>query len=126
MVNGWQNAQRLMRPDVFEGFLGALAQDRAQRYTGGESAKIPVVAPEGEPSALPTPESHEWFTHAGNTVAPNWRNELSLESMETFLEYGPVGNIHLVSPPAPDNRCREGHPDADGHGDRGLRAGFVA
>ncbi len=98
MVNGWQNAQRLMRPDVFEGFLGALAQDRAQRYTGGESAKIPVVAPEGEPSALPTPESHEWFTHAGNTVAPNWRNELSLESMEAFLEYDPAGSMHLRPP----------------------------
>jgi uncharacterized protein len=114
LVNGWQKAQRLMRPNVFEGFLWALAQDRAQRYTGGESAKIPVVAPGGEPSALPTPESHEWFTHAGNTVAPNWRNELSLESMEAFLEYDPAGNIHLVSPPAPDNRCREGHSDADG------------
>jgi fermentation-respiration switch protein FrsA (DUF1100 family) len=98
LVNGWQNAQRLMRPDVFEGFLGALAQDRAQRYTGGESAKIPVVAPEGEPSAPPTPESHEWFTHAGNTVAPNWRNELSLESMEAFLGYDPAGSIYLVSP----------------------------
>ena len=98
MVNGWQKAQRLMRPNVFEGFLWALAQDRAQRYTGGESAKIPVVAPGGEPSALPTPESHEWFTHAGNTVAPNWRNELSLESMKAFLEYDPAGSIHLVSP----------------------------
>jgi hypothetical protein len=98
LVNGWQNAQRLMRPDVFEGFLGALAQDRAQRYTGAESAKIPVVAPEGEPSALPTPESHEWFTHAGNTVAPNWRNERSLESIKAFLEYDPAESIHLVSP----------------------------
>ena len=71
LVNGWGNAQRLMRPDVFEEFLGALAHDRAQRYAGEESAKIPVVAPEGEPSALPTPESYEWFTHAGETVASN-------------------------------------------------------
>ena len=98
LVNGWGNAQRLMRPDVFEEFLGLLAHDRAQRYAGEESAKIPVVAPEGEPSALPTPESYEWFTHAGETVAPNWRNEVSLESMEAFLEYDPAGSIHLVSP----------------------------
>ena len=98
LVNGWGNAQRLMRPDVFGEFLEAVAQDRTARYTEGEGASVPVVAPEGEPSALPTPESYEWFTHAGETVAPNWRNEVSLESMEAFLEYDPAGNIHLISP----------------------------
>ncbi len=98
LVNGWGNAQRLMRPDIFDEFLGAVAQDRTARYTEGEGGSVPVVAPEGEPSALPTPESYEWFTHAGETVAPSWRNEVSLESMEAFLEYDPAGNIHLISP----------------------------
>ena len=36
LVNGWGNAQRLMRPDVFDEFLVALAHDRAQRYAGEE------------------------------------------------------------------------------------------
>jgi hypothetical protein len=98
LVNGWGNAQRLMRPDVFDEFVEAVAQDRTARYTGGEGGSVPVVAPEGEPSALPTPESYEWFGHASETVAPNWRNEVSLESMEAFLEYDPAGNIHLISP----------------------------
>lgn len=98
LVNGWGNAQRLMRPDIFDEFLEAVAQDRTARYTEGEGGSVPVVAPEGEPSALPTPESYEWFTHAGETIAPNWRNEVSLESMEAFLEYDPAGNIHLISP----------------------------
>ncbi|GAC1362294.1 MAG: alpha/beta hydrolase [Ktedonobacteraceae bacterium] len=98
LVNGWENAQRLMRPDVFAQFVEALAHDRAQRYTEGAINYVPVVAPEGQPSALPTPESHEWFTHAGQSVAPNWRNQVSLESMEKFLEYNPASNIHLISP----------------------------
>ncbi len=98
LVNGWGNAQRLMRPDIFDEFLGTVAQDRTARYTEGEGGSVPVVAPEGEPSALPTPESYEWFTHAGETIAPNWHNEVSLESMEAFLEYDPAGNIHLISP----------------------------
>ncbi len=98
LVNGWGNAQRLMRPDTFDEFLQAIAQDRTARYTEGEGGNVPVVAPEGDPSALPTPESYEWFTHAGETVAPSWRNEVSLESMEAFLEYDPAGNIHLISP----------------------------
>ena len=98
LVNGWRNAQRLMRPDVFAGFLEALAQDRARRYAGEESANVPIVAPEGEASALPTPESYGWFTETGQNLAPNWRNEVSLESMEAFLEYDPAGSIELISP----------------------------
>jgi fermentation-respiration switch protein FrsA (DUF1100 family) len=98
LVEGWANAQRLMRPDVFAEFIEALAQDRAQRYIEGSGASVPVVAPEGEPSALPTPESYEWFTHTGQSIALNWRNEVSLESMEAFLEYNPAANIHLISP----------------------------
>jgi uncharacterized protein len=98
LVDGWANAQRLMRPDAFAGFQQMLADDRARRYAGEESLKIPVVAPEGEPSALPTPDSYEWFTETGQTIAPNWRNEVSLESMEAFLEYNPAANIHRISP----------------------------
>lgn len=86
LINWWQNVQRLMRLDVFAQFVEALAQDRVQRYTQGEVNSIPVVAPEGQPSALPTPDSYEWFTQTGATRAPNWRNQVSLESMEKFLE----------------------------------------
>ena len=98
LINGWQNAQRLMRPDVFAQFVEALAQDRVQRYTQGAINYVPVVAPEGQPSALPTPDSYEWFTQTGATRAPNWRNQVSLESMEKFLEYNPAANIHLIAP----------------------------
>ena len=98
LINGWQNAQRLMRPDVFAQFVEVLAQDRVQRYTNGVVNYVPVVAPEGEPSALPTPDSYEWFTQTGATRAPNWRNEVSFESMEKFLEYNPAANIHLIAP----------------------------
>jgi uncharacterized protein len=98
LVDGWENAQRLMRPDVFASFHEMLAQDRTSRYEGEESVKIPIVAPEGEPCALPTPESYEWFIRTGENIAPNWRNEVSLESMEKFLEYNPAANIHRISP----------------------------
>ena len=98
LINGWQNAQRLIRADIFAQFIETLAQDRVQRYTEGTVTTIPVVAPEGQPCALPTPDSYEWFTVTGQTRAPSWRNEVSLESMEKFLEYNPAANIHLISP----------------------------
>ena len=41
------------------------------------------------PSALPTPDSLEWFTETGRTRAPSWRNEVTLRSVELFTEYEP-------------------------------------
>jgi fermentation-respiration switch protein FrsA (DUF1100 family) len=98
LVNGWNNALRLNRPDHFVQFLNFLIQDRIQRYKTGQVNYLKVVAPEGEPSVLPTPESYQWFTQAGNTLAPNWRNQVTVESLEKFLEYDPAGSIHLISP----------------------------
>jgi fermentation-respiration switch protein FrsA (DUF1100 family) len=98
LVNGMQNAQRLFRPDVLAQFIETLAQDRILRYTQGTINYMPVVAPEGQPSVLPTPDSYEWFTKTAETRAPNWRNEVSLESIEKFLEYNPAANIHLIAP----------------------------
>lgn len=98
LVSGWKNAQRLMRPDVMAGFIEQLNEYRKSRYNGGDVQYIAVVAPEGEPCALPTPDSYEWFIKAGKTVAPNWENRVTLETMESFLEYNPAGLIDLISP----------------------------
>src|SRR2546428_4066763 len=98
LVNGIENARRLLRADVMAQFIEVLAQDRVQRYAQGSGGSVPVVAPEGEPSALPTPDSYEWFTTTGKNRAPNWLNQVSLESMEKFLEYNPAANIHLIAP----------------------------
>ena len=59
---------------------------------------IPVVAPEGEPSALPTADSYEWFTTNGRQRAPSWRNECTLRSVEMFLEYEPGTYLPCISP----------------------------
>src|SRR6266581_5824946 len=53
LVNGIENARRLIRADIFAGFIEVLAEDRVQRYTQGAVNYVPVVAPEGQPCALP-------------------------------------------------------------------------
>jgi uncharacterized protein len=98
LVDGPANAARLNRADNLPLVAGFLAEDRAQRYTTGKVNYLPVVAPDGQPSALPTPESHDFFM---KVVAPNasrWENRVTLESMERFLEYNPAANIHRISP----------------------------
>jgi fermentation-respiration switch protein FrsA (DUF1100 family) len=98
LVDGLANAQRLNRADNLPNVFAFLAADRAQRYTSGKVNYLPVVAPEGQPSALPTPESYEFFTKVVATSAPLWENRATLESMEKFLEYNPAADIQRISP----------------------------
>lgn len=98
LVDGPANAARLNRADVLPNVIGFLAADRAQRYATGKVNYIPVVGPEGSPSALPTAESNDFFSKIVATNAPRWENRVTLESMEKFLEYTPGANIHRVSP----------------------------
>lgn len=98
LVDGLATAQRLNRPDVLPGVIGFLAQDRAQRYTTGKINYMPVVAPTGQPSILPTPESFDFFTKVVATSAPRWENRATIESIERFIEYTPAANIHRISP----------------------------
>jgi len=98
MIDGPANAQRLNRADNLPLTVGFLAGDRAQRYTGGKVNYLPVVGPEGTPSALPTPESYEFFMKVVQPNAPKWENRVTLESIEKFLEYTPGWNIHRISP----------------------------
>lgn len=98
VVNGLKSAQRLMRSDIFQGFAQSLSDYRLTRYMGGDIQHVPIVAPEGQPSALPIPEAFEWFTETANTMAPTWENSVTLESVEALLEYRPSSTIEFISP----------------------------
>jgi fermentation-respiration switch protein FrsA (DUF1100 family) len=50
------------------------------------------------PSALPTPDSWQWFTETGNTRAPSWANQVTVRSVEMLMEYEPITYIRRVSP----------------------------
>jgi fermentation-respiration switch protein FrsA (DUF1100 family) len=79
------------------GYLGPLAEDHARRNAGEASAPIPVVAPEGEPCVLATPDSYEWFM-ASRSHAPNWLNQTTLESVARAAEYKAGAFIDLIAP----------------------------
>jgi fermentation-respiration switch protein FrsA (DUF1100 family) len=99
LISGSQNARRLVRSDFFPGLRAALDADREARFAGKEPGMIPVVAEDPLGMAvLPTPDSWQWFTETGNTRAPSWHNEVTLRSVEMFLEYEPGSYISRVSP----------------------------
>ena len=76
LISGHENARRLVRADLIKPTQGMFAADREARYRGEAPMTIAVVAPEGEPSAMPTADSYEWFTTSGQERAPSWRQRV--------------------------------------------------
>ncbi len=99
LISGHNNAQRLVRADFIAGFQAAMAEDRRARYRGEAPAMVPVVAENPtDPAALPTPDSWVWFTETQKLRAPSWRNEVTLRSVEMFMDYEPGAYLPFVSP----------------------------
>lgn len=99
LVDGHQNLRRLVRPDFLAGFREQFDADRLARFNGAAPAMVPVVdADPLAPSALPTADSYEWFTASAETIAPSWRNEITLRSVEMLGEYIPASYIGLIAP----------------------------
>jgi uncharacterized protein len=99
LISGHENARRLVRSDFIAQAIEAFDADREARFRGEAPAMIPVVDPDPmAPSALPTPDSWEWFSQTGETRAPSWRNEVTLRSVEMFWEYEPGAWIEWISP----------------------------
>ncbi|MGA2830756.1 MAG: alpha/beta hydrolase [Streptosporangiaceae bacterium] len=99
LVSGHDNFRALVRADFIAGFRQQFDADRLARFRGGPPAMVPVVDKDPlAPSALPTPDSWEWFSETGNTRAPAWRNEVTLRSVEMFTEYEPRTYLPYISP----------------------------
>jgi fermentation-respiration switch protein FrsA (DUF1100 family) len=99
LVSGWLNAQRLIRSDFMGQTRAMFDADREGRYEGKAPGMVAVVDPDpSAPSALPTPDSWEWFSRTGETRAPSWRNEVTLRSVELFTEYEPGVYIERIAP----------------------------
>src|SRR4051794_5994156 len=62
LISGYQNARRIVRADLIATFQGMFVADREARFAGEAPGVVHAVAPEGEPSAMPTPDAYEWFT----------------------------------------------------------------
>ncbi|MFO1086066.1 MAG: alpha/beta hydrolase [Reyranellaceae bacterium] len=99
MVSGPANARRLIRADLLAPTQRLIEADRRARWAGQPPAMVPVVSadPMG-PAALPTADSHAWFTETARARAPAWRNEVTVRSLDLFLGYDPASLIALISP----------------------------
>ncbi|KIX10390.1 uncharacterized protein Z518_01472 [Rhinocladiella mackenziei CBS 650.93] len=96
-VSGWDNFNRLVRPDFAVGFNATFAADRITRAQGGEPGMVPVVdADPLKPSALPTPDSYEFFSSWEKKS--QWKNTVTVKTIELFRAYEPQHLIEKISP----------------------------
>lgn len=99
LVNGLDNARRLVRSDHWVGLRAGFEADRAGRLNGEAPLTLPVVGENPEdPCALPTDDSREFFTTLPPEHLGAWQNEITLRSMEMFAEYEPGATIAQIAP----------------------------
>ncbi|MDH3475418.1 MAG: alpha/beta hydrolase [Rhodospirillales bacterium] len=99
LISGHRNARRLIRADIIAPVQQMFVDDRKARFAGEAPGMIAVVSDDPNvPCALPTPDSYEWFTETAEKRAPAWRNEVTLRSVEMFMEYEPGSYIEYISP----------------------------
>ncbi len=96
VVDVWRNFTRLQPPEVVQGFLNAMLEDRERRWDGGPSGEIPISAGPGQLSVLgaATHEHHLFW----QSLAPSWHNGITLESLEQHLPFSAADHIDLISP----------------------------
>lgn len=97
LINGWETPLARMPREAFFGFLEMISQMRVARYRSGQETVLPLVVPPPGEGAMPE-EGYHLYTQAARTVAPNWRNEITAESLEKITEYNPSGPIKLIAP----------------------------
>lgn len=99
LISGYDNYRALVRADFIDNYTALFEADRASRFAGGEPATVPVVAENPmDPAALPSPDSWTWFIETSKDRAPNWKNEVTVRSLEMMTEYNPIDYIARIAP----------------------------
>lgn len=89
--------RRSKNPQSWDDMVKIFLKNRVERYKTGAVNYIKIVAPEGEPCVLPGKEAYEAYM---SNKPPNWRNQVTLESLEKMREFDPVSMVHMMSPTA--------------------------
>ena len=98
MVRGLANLRSFVRADLISAFRQQFDEDRLSRFQGGTPSMVAVVTQDpSEPAALPTSDSWEYFDTA-RKIAPTFRNEVTMRSVEMFGEYEPGFYLPSISP----------------------------
>lgn len=86
-------------PEQFATIQQMLVEERVRHATDGGEVYIPSAAPPGHGFALQNDQDSYNFGHeAQTTIAPSWRNQVTMSSLEAILEHTPGRSIELIAP----------------------------
>jgi dienelactone hydrolase len=96
----YRNARMVMPEEAFNASRAMSAMDRKRRYTEGDTPfYIANASPPGGPPAMQVDqETYDWLLKAQSTVAPSWRNEVTLCSIERIVEHAAALHVDRIAP----------------------------
>jgi fermentation-respiration switch protein FrsA (DUF1100 family) len=97
-ISGFESSRRRTRPEHMGALLESLIEDRENRFAGGEPMTMAVI-PEGHdrPAVFPGEDAVAFFSEA-ERIAPTWRNQVTLRTVEMSRGYEPGTYVDRVSP----------------------------
>jgi uncharacterized protein len=96
-ISGHESGLRRVPMDRVDALTEAFAADRVRRMMGEPPAMRPLVGEAAENPLYPSGEARDYFLTA-TKHAPNWRNEVTLRSMEYARGYEPGIYVSYISP----------------------------
>ncbi len=94
-----QITRQVVGPEQFAGLQQMAVQERIRHATEGGEHYVPSAGRPGEGMALQVDQdSYDFGTRAKATIAPAWRNEVTLSSLDAILEYASGRFIDLIAP----------------------------
>lgn len=96
-ISGHDSGLRRVPMDKVGALTQVFAEDRVRRMNGEPPAMRPLVGEASENPLYPSGDSREYFLTA-TKHAPNWRNEVTLRSMEYARAYEPGAYVPYISP----------------------------
>lgn len=96
-ISGWQTFLRRVPPGAVTSVRHDFANDRAARLTG-ETPRMRHVIPQGDAPGIYNGADAVAFWTSAATLAPSWRNAVTLRSLELASEYEPGLLIDRIGP----------------------------
>lgn len=98
-ISGYEQTRRRTPPHRLAGMAQAFAAERERLAQGQEPTMRAVIPLAGKKGAVfDTPDAIAFFGSAETGVAPSWRNEVTMKTLEHSAEYEPGAFVERISP----------------------------
>jgi len=89
----------MLPAEIRQNMLRLFETDRAQRAAGQAPRTVAIASedPARTPCILPTKKSWEWCMRVA-AVAPNWKNEVTVRSLESQFGFEPMAYVSRITP----------------------------